>query len=125
MFVDRPLSPVRTNYEDNSRSWTPTRGSVVFPPSKTNAGQLQYQLEDAAKSPSSVSRPVPIRPPRTLYFPDGTKIQTHSSVSPADHGFRPSPEIPVTIPLSVSESVKDKRENLVPSTPPFESSSIE
>lgn len=99
----------------------------MFPPSKTNAGQLHYQLEDAAKDPtrSSASRPAPIRPPRTLYFPDGTKIQTQSSVSPADHGFRPSLEIPVTVPLSFNDPVKDKRENVVPSTPSIDSASNE
>lgn len=106
-YVNRPYAQVRND-------WIPTerggRGSVVFPPSNTNAGQLNYQIQDAAKQRAAkdVVRSTTTTA-RSVYFQDYPELKI-SQPSPVKSGFRPSPEYPITI-AQVSEPVLEKREN--------------
>lgn len=88
---------------------------MVFPPSSnTNAGRLNYQLQDAEKHKprSDETWAVQLRPQKALYFPDGTKIPSSQSLrseSQSNSGFRPSPEYSVAV-LN-DDPIKGKREN--------------
>lgn len=107
---------VRKNFDAASRSWTP-RGSIVFPPnSNTNAGQLNYQLQDTAKYKAEVQAARSTeRPPKALQ--DITNFQPSKKLS--DTSFRPSPEYPITL---IDDPIKEKREYLQLSNPQYSSS---
>lgn len=98
--------------KETARSWTPVRGSIVFPPSKiTNAGQLEYQRQDAARQESGkdASRSHD-RQTKAFYFSDGTKkSQPQTNSYQSDFEFRPSQEYPIEPTRSVGSelAVKD------------------
>ena len=106
---------VRNEFGAAARSWTPRvpRGSIVFPPSSnTNAGQLNYQLQDTAKYKAEIQS---ARPQKALQ--DAASFQP--SVKQSDSPFRPSPEYPIILN---DDQVKEKREYLTISNPQYTSS---
>lgn len=109
-FVNRQYAQVRSD-------WLPTerggRASVVFPlNSNTNAGQLNYQIQDAAKQRFEKDVIRTSTTSRSVYFQDYPELKA-SQQSPVNEfksasGFRPSQAYPVT--PSVSEPAVEKRE---------------
>lgn len=95
----RSWSPLILNGEQvaSSRSWSP-RSDVSFPQKRpfTNAGQLNYQRQDAAKYLRTTAKP------KKLLFPDLAQASSGSNV---DSGFRPSPEIPAEPATHRSETI--------------------
>lgn len=110
--MNRQYAQVRNDWIPSERGG---RGSVVFPPSNTNAGQLNYQIQDAAKQRAAkdVARSTTTTT-RSVYFQDYPELKV-SQQSPAKEfkpvsEFRPSPEFPIAVP-QVSAPVLEKREN--------------
>ena len=116
-FFAGPRNYVNRSYVQVRNDWIPTerggRGSVVFPRSNTNAGQLNYQIQDAAKNRAAkdVVRTTSTTT-RSVYFQDypELKISQPSPSTKSVPGFRPSPEFPISI-AQISEPVLEKREN--------------
>ncbi|XP_057375677.1 uncharacterized protein LOC130696603 [Daphnia carinata] len=107
-FVNRQYAQVRSD-------WVPTerggRASVVFPlSSNTNAGQLNYQIQDAAKHRAEKDAVRTSTTSRSVYFQDYPELKTPQPVNEfkSVSGFRPSQAYPIT--SSASEPVVEKRE---------------
>lgn len=107
-FVNRQYAQVRSD-------WVPTerggRASVVFPlSSNTNAGQLNYQIQDAAKQRAEKDVIRTSTTSRSVYFQDYPELKTSQPVNELKSvsGFRPSQAYPIT--SSASEPVVEKRE---------------
>lgn len=110
-FIDGPVIA-------SSRSWTPSNGpTVVWPATgaKTNAGQLAYQLQDAARA--SASAAAASRQAKSLIFPLETvsvssiSAQHRQQQPPISSEFRPSPVFsfnPVDTPAATTAAAPVK-----------------
>ncbi len=111
-YVNRPYAQVRSDWIPSERGG---KGSVVFPLSNTNAGQLNYQIQDAAKhrAAKDVARSTTTTT-RSVYFQDYPELKVSQQLPVKElksvPDFRPSPEYPFTVP-QVSVPVLEKREN--------------
>ncbi|KAI9554133.1 hypothetical protein GHT06_019405 [Daphnia sinensis] len=107
-FVNRQYAQVRSD-------WVPTerggRASVVFPlSSNTNAGQLNYQIQDAAKHRAEKDAVRTSTTSRSVYFQDYPELKVSQPVNEfkSVSGFRPSQAYPIT--SSANEPAVEKRE---------------